>query len=50
VLVGIVDRDPTSFRAVDPGWRPTLPATTPGHFTIADLFAFVGATEPREAI
>jgi hypothetical protein len=26
VLVGIVDADGESYRAVDPGWRPTLPA------------------------
>ena len=24
------DADPESFRAVDPGWRPTLPAAEPG--------------------
>ena len=26
VLVGIIDADPESFRSVDPGWTPTLPA------------------------
>ncbi|MDP9366338.1 MAG: peroxidase, partial [Chloroflexota bacterium] len=41
VLVGIVDRDPGSHRALAPAWRPTLPAATPGDFTLADLFAFV---------
>ena len=38
VLLGIIDGDPESFRAVDPSWRPTLPARKgPGDFTIADL-------------
>lgn len=36
VLVGIIDRDPESYRAVDPGWRPTLPPRQPGRFSIAD--------------
>jgi hypothetical protein len=36
VLVGIVDRDPGSFRAVDPGWRPTLPAAGEA-FGLADV-------------
>jgi hypothetical protein len=39
VLVGIVDADPRSYRAVDPVWRPTLPAREPGRFTLADLLA-----------
>jgi hypothetical protein len=38
VLVGIVDRDPESYRAVDPGWCPTLPAAG-DRFTIGDLLA-----------
>ena len=37
VLVGVLDKDPESYRAVDPGWRPTLPAREAGRFTIADL-------------
>jgi hypothetical protein len=39
VLVGIVDRDPRSFRMVDPSWRPTLPGREPGRFTLADLLS-----------
>jgi hypothetical protein len=35
VLVGIVDADAESFRAVDPGWTPTLPAR--GTFGLADI-------------
>ena len=40
VLVGIVDADGESYRAVDPGWRPTLPAAEAGRFGLADLLAF----------
>ena len=37
VLVGLLDADPESFRNVDPGWSPTLPAADPGHYVLADL-------------
>jgi hypothetical protein len=37
VLVGIIDADPESFRTVDPGWTPTLPARRPGAFGLADI-------------
>jgi hypothetical protein len=37
VLVGIIDADPESFRAVDPGWTPTLPARRAGAFGLADV-------------
>jgi hypothetical protein len=40
VLVGIVDADGESSRAVDPAWRPSLPAAQPGRFGLADLLAF----------
>ena len=46
VLVGIVDADGESYRAVDPAWRPTLPAAFPGDrdgFGAADLLAFATA-------
>lgn len=36
VLVGVIDRDPKSYRSVDPAWRPTLPSRESGQFTIAD--------------
>ena len=26
VLLGLLDADPESYRALDPGWQPTLPA------------------------
>ena len=40
VLVGIVDADGESYRAVDPGWRPSLPATRAGRFGLSDLLTF----------
>ena len=43
VLVGLLDGDPASYRAVAPDWQPTLPAARPGSFTIADLLRFAGA-------
>jgi hypothetical protein len=39
VLVGILDADPESFRSVDPGWRPTLPAADGNRYSFADLLA-----------
>ena len=42
MLVGIVDADGESYRAVDPTWRPTLPAAQAGRFGLADLLAFGG--------
>jgi hypothetical protein len=41
VLLGIIDADPGSQRAVEPDWRPTLPAAG-DRFGIADLLAFAG--------
>lgn len=43
VLLGLLDGDPTSYRAADPGWAPTLPSAHAGTFTIADLLRFSGA-------
>jgi hypothetical protein len=37
VLVGIIDADPESYRAVDRSWHPTLPSADPGQYGIADL-------------
>lgn len=37
VLLGIIDLDPESYRAVEPTWQPTLPARTPGAFSLTDL-------------
>lgn len=40
VLVGLVDTDPTSYRAATEGWRPMLPGARAGDFTMADLLRF----------
>jgi hypothetical protein len=37
VLVGIIDADPESYRAVDRSWHPTLPAAKSDRYGIADL-------------
>jgi hypothetical protein len=37
VLVGLLDADPESYRAVQPDWRPTLPAAGPDGFALSDL-------------
>ena len=36
VLLGLLDADPESYRALDPSWQPTLPARG-GRFTLLDL-------------
>ena len=40
VLLALIDRDPSSFRAAAPGWTPSLPTAQPGHFGLADLLVF----------
>lgn len=45
VLVGLVDADPTSYRAVAREWRPELPAARPNEFGIADLLRFAGVAQ-----
>jgi hypothetical protein len=37
VLVGIIDADPESFRAVEPAWTPTLPTRRADAFGLADI-------------
>ena len=39
VLVGIIDADPESYRAVDPGWTPTLAPRVGNSFGLADILA-----------
>ncbi len=41
VLVGLLDHDPSSFRASRPDWRPELPSRVAGKFTMADLLGFL---------
>ncbi len=40
VLVGLVNGDPDSYRNAEQEWKPTLPSTQNGQFTIADLLRF----------
>ena len=42
----IIDRDPESYRAAQPDWRPTLPAVTPGSFEMADLLTAAESSDP----
>jgi LysM repeat protein len=41
VLIGLVRRSANSILRT-PGWVPSLPAATPGHFELADLLRFAG--------
>jgi hypothetical protein len=42
VFLGLLSRDPNSFLARNPRWRPTLPSGTPGTFRMVDLLTFAG--------
>jgi hypothetical protein len=42
VLIGLMESDPGSYLAADPGWTPTLPARTKGAFDMVDLLTFAG--------
>jgi hypothetical protein len=37
VLIGLLQSDPGSWLATDPGWTPTLPSRIPGRFDMVDL-------------
>lgn len=51
VFVGLVEGDPLSYlRKKGAHWTPTLPSTTPGRFTMADLLRFVGDISPIDGI
>jgi nucleoid-associated protein YgaU len=41
VLIGLVRRSRNSILRL-PGWIPSLPSSTPGHFDLADLLRFAG--------
>lgn len=43
VLLGLLDADPGSYRRQEPSWRPELPSSRPGSFTMADLVVFARA-------
>ena len=49
VFVGLVQGDEDSFLS-QPGWKPTLPAKTPGTFLMTDLLQFVGDISPIDGI
>jgi len=49
VLLGLLDADPGSYRRAEPGWRPTLPTSVPGSFTMADLLLCAGSAAGPEA-
>jgi heme peroxidase len=40
VFIGLLQLDPSSYLAVNPNFRPTLPSTTPGSFLMQDLLRF----------
>ncbi|MCF6378118.1 heme peroxidase family protein [Nocardioides KLBMP 9356] len=42
VLVGLAANDPSSFLKHQPDWKPNLPGTTPGDFTMADVLTTAG--------
>ena len=42
VLVGLLKGDPSSFLRQEPGWKPELPSTKKGTFTMPDLLRFAG--------
>jgi hypothetical protein len=46
VFVGLLRADASSFLSEEPTWNPTLPSTTPGQFTLSDLFRYL----PPQAI
>jgi hypothetical protein len=51
VFVGLVHGDHTSYLWLKgKNWKPTLPAKTPGDFTMADLLRFVGDISPIDNI
>jgi hypothetical protein len=42
VLLGLIDGDSDSYRNAEAEWRPELPSTQAGHFTMADLLRYAG--------
>lgn len=40
VFIGLLQLDPNSYVASQPGWRPTLPSRSPGTFRMTDLLRF----------
>ncbi|MFY0563026.1 peroxidase family protein [Archangium lansingense] len=46
VFVGLLECDASSFLASNPQWKPTLPSSKPGTFTMTDLLRFSGDLSP----
>jgi hypothetical protein len=46
VFVGLLREDSGAYLRVQPGWRPTLPSSTPGDFRMTDLLKFAGVVPP----
>lgn len=42
VLLGLIDGDPSSYRNAEAEWRPELPGSLVGNFTMADLLHYAG--------
>ena len=42
VFLGLLRADPTSYLALQPGWKPTLPSRTAGDFRMVDLLTVAG--------
>ena len=42
VLLGLLEKDPSSYLRNQPSWHPFLPAATAGDFTMPDLIGFTG--------
>jgi len=42
VLLGLIDGDPNSYRNAESEWRPELPSSQVGQFTMADLLYLAG--------
>jgi hypothetical protein len=45
-MLGVQQGDRQSYLRQDPEWTPTLPAATPGAFTMTDLLKFAGVVTP----
>lgn len=46
VFVGLLEGDSKSFLSKDPDWKPDLPASIAGNFTMVDMLNFVGEVNP----
>ena len=46
VFVGLLQEDAASYLRAEPGWKPTLPSSTPGDFRMRDLLTFAGVVPP----